>query len=441
MKNLFLFFLFIFVTCNANSSSFPLPKTKPIDPNADIFLSFDKLPVNEFVSLVYGDILKKNVAYDPSILGRSETVTLHFQVPMSSARVEAYLYSLLESIGLSVEKKPGYVLIKPRVPDLEADNEIFIYRPKFRSVAYLRNMVSGLFDRKKTTSVSASSALASLSGTAYPVDFKPPVSVAAPLPIGGLNVVSAPAGEVDYYVFQGTKKDIERFIKLMSQIDVLAGEVLIKGIVYEVSDSASDKTAFGLLVSLISNSLNLSVGSVSNFGNSVTFKKSVAVGGLDAIYSALSGDSRFKSMSSPVLRAVSGESAHFSAGADVPIQGISSLDKNGNVVSGVEYKSSGVILDISPHVLGDVINLKVRQQISNFIPTTTGVNNSPTLLKREISTTVNAEDGDIVVLGGLTDEKLSNESNGVSILPDWMRSNTKSASKSDLVLVLQVNKI
>ena len=71
----------------------------------------------------------------------------------------------------------------------------------------------------------------------------------------------------------------------------------------------------------------------------------------------------------------------------------------------MDYRSSGVILDLRPVVRDQGIDLTVFQQISSFAATTTGVNTSPTLQKREITTTVGVRDGEMVVLGGLSDER------------------------------------
>lgn len=430
MNRLFLVLLF-FVTGNAYS-----------DNGKSVNLSFDRVPIIEFVNLIYGDILKQNFALDPAIVAKAETVTVHFQNDMDKVKVESYVKTLLESVGVAVKKMPGYVLIKPLdKSDKDIDEEIFCYRPRYRSVAYLKGLVSGFFGKQQLSLQSQNTRGAIVPRDAVRQDSLPIVNQPAALPPSSSQLGGAASSEADVFVYQGSQREIERLGKLLAQVDTPSGEVIVKGVVYEVSASTSDKTAIGLAVSLISGHLNIVGGVASSLGNAVTFNKSVAAGGLDAIYSALSVDSRFRALSSPVLRAVSGDTARFSAGADVPVQGIATLDKNGNMITSTEYKPSGVILDISPRILGEVINLRVRQQLSNFVQTTTGVNSSPTLLKREISTSVGAQDGDIIILGGLAEEKTSDDSNGLSFLPDWLRSAGKTSSKTEVVLVLQVNKI
>jgi type II secretory pathway component GspD/PulD (secretin) len=110
-------------------------------------------------------------------------------------------------------------------------------------------------------------------------------------------------------------------------------------------------------------------------------------------------------------------------------------------VQSVEYRSSGVIFDLSPVVRDSVVDLTVGQQLSNFVTTQTGVNNSPTLTKREVRTSLSVADGDIVIIGGLAENRESSGRIGFSFLPEWMRSDTGQTSKSEILLVLQVSRL
>ncbi|EGY28279.1 Type II secretory pathway, component PulD, partial [Candidatus Regiella insecticola 5.15] len=121
---------------------------------------------------------------------------------------------------------------------------------------------------------------------------------------------------------------------------------------------------------------------------------------MDALYELFRTDSRFHVVSSPRLRVKNGAQASFSVGADVPVLGKISYVDNRPVQS-VEYRSSGVILQVRPAIRAEVIDLAIDQQLSDFVKTATGVNNSPTLTKRQVTTQVSVADGDIILLGGL----------------------------------------
>ncbi len=101
--------------------------------------------------------------------------------------------------------------------------------------------------------------------------------------------------------------------------------------------------------------------------------------------------------------------------AGTPVLGKVSYADNRPLQS-VEYRSSGVILPVTPQILADVVELTIDQQLSDFVKTDTGFNNSPTLTKRQVKTQVAVSDGDIILLGGLAKSKLSSANTGFSFL-------------------------
>lgn len=110
-------------------------------------------------------------------------------------------------------------------------------------------------------------------------------------------------------------------------------------------------------------------------------------------------------------------------------------------IQSVEYRSSGVILDITPQVRDEGIDLHVVQQISDFVKTETGVNGSPTLTKRSFSTDVTVAAGELVVLGGLTQDKNSEARSGLSFLPKLLQSSSLVDNRTEVLLLLQVDTV
>jgi type II secretory pathway component GspD/PulD (secretin) len=118
-----------------------------------------------------------------------------------------------------------------------------------------------------------------------------------------------------------------------------------------------------------------------------------------------------------------------------------SYPNNGLPVQSVEYRSSGVIFNVLPTIKESVIDLAIDQQLSNFAQTTTGVNNSPTLTKRALKTSVGLQDGDLIVLGGLTENKESDTRDGPGFLPRFFHTTGKDNSRAEVLLVLQVQRL
>lgn len=412
----------------------------PVQDHKAVTLSFDKIPVLELVNFVYGDILKQNFALHPDLIGTDKLVTVHFQSDFDKAKLSTFMDNLLSGVGIAIQKKPGYLFLSPIEKDqIEPDYEVFYYRAKYRPVSYIMDLTASLFKTGKfTTQRAGIRSQPSEAIQAAPVPSNQPQAVQKkPVQDTGTSAYSLQdKTEQDAFIFHGTEKEIAQLQKLLSQIDVQTGEVLVKGMVYEVTTGEKEGSAFSLALSVMSGKLGINIGR-SGPGDSISFKNA----SIDAVFSALSTDSRFKSVSNPSLRVKSGSIARFSVGSDVPVLGAVQFDKNGNPIQSVEYKPSGVIFDLRPQIRENVIDLTINQQLSSFIPTRTGVNNSPTLIKREISTSIGADSNDVIVLGGLDEEKNSQDKSGLSFLPNWMKSRGGESSKIQILLVLQVQKI
>ncbi|WP_374694254.1 hypothetical protein [Janthinobacterium sp. J1-1] len=101
------------------------------------------------------------------------------------------------------------------------------------------------------------------------------------------------------------------------------------------------------------------------------------------------------------------------------------------------YTPSGVIIDVLPRVLGSgEISLDVDAQISSFKVNTNGLVGSPTLILRQLTTTVGLKDGDVMLLGGLQDTQSSESKSGYSFLPASWSASTDGRHQTDLVLVV-----
>ena len=404
-----------------------------------VSLNFDKLPLNDFLRLVYGDILKKNYSLHPDLLDSQKLVTVHYK-ESDILKVPAFISSLLSVFSLEVENRSGYVFIRPSSPKKEEELETFHYRPSHRSVSELMDLTASIFSKGSFTgqrSIRSSSPLAIPQSPTLGANgvSKSPLTPPVPRDTGSSAFSMLDKSDRDSFVFHGTKSEVQQLKALLLQLDVPIGEVLVKAVLYEVSVGDKETNAIRLFADILGNTLGISYGVVS--GNSLTLR----TGALDTVLSALSTDSRFRTVTTPSLRVRSGGDARFSVGADVPVLGSVQLDKNGNPIQSVEYKPSGTIFQVKPTVRESSIDLDILQQISNFVQTTTGVNNSPTLQKRELKTVVTAKDGDLLVLGGLDQDKDGSDSSGVSFLPDWLRSRGSEKSKTQILLVLQVQRL
>ncbi|WP_367848755.1 type II secretion system protein GspD [Rhodoferax sp. WC2427] len=405
----------LFLLCLSMGQTWCQSAPKPVR------FDFQSINVAQVLQLIYGEVLASPYVIDPDVLTDARAVSFRYSSEKGDIRV--FLKAFLASLGLVVETRNGIDFIaRTKLEEkAEPDTESFVYRPLHRDVHYIARLLSPLF--KGSFSVNRSAAASQGTKTDKPV------------PDG--SAASLIDQTADALVFSGTDKEVEKLKELLPQVDFALGEVVVRGVVYEVSTSDKDGSAFGLLASLLGGKLSIGIGSTDPIGSFVRFKNA----SLDGIYSALSQDSRSKVVSSPSLRIRSGDNGTFSVGQDVPVLGSVSYTTNGQAVQSVEYRSSGVIFNILPTVREGGIDLNIDQQLSNFIATTTGVNNSPTLTKRALKTSVGMQDGDLIVLGGLTENKDSKSRDGLSFLPKFMQTTGNETSRSEILLVLQVQRI
>ncbi|MFZ6713291.1 type II secretion system protein GspD [Undibacterium sp. TC9W] len=242
----------------------------------------------------------------------------------------------------------------------------------------------------------------------------------------------------DVLLFTGTAKEIATLQKLLPQIDEAKGQVMVRGVVYEVTSTDKQGSAFALALSILGGKFSVINGGSATLDSAIRIKKN----SIDAVFSALSSDSRFNVISKASVRVGSGDTGRFNSGQEVPVLGaVSYPSGSGQAVQDVQYRNSGVSFEVKPSVRDEVVDLKVKQQISDFVTTTTGVNNSPTLNKREVETSVSLQDGDVVVLGGLSQDKQTGSHSGLSFLPAFLQSKGSENSKSEILLVLLLQKL
>jgi len=392
---------------------------------APVKFELDGVPVSQVLRVIYAEALKTPYVLAPDVLADVRPVSFRYSNARGSVR--SFLGNFLDAMGYRVDRlgDVDYVRAKPAEQLNEVDKDVFVYRPKFRDGSYLSELLGSLF----TGQFTVKRMIAAAPGDAAKGAAAPAGSAAA--------MVDRSA---DMLVFSGSAKEVSKLEKLLLQVDVPSGEVVIKGMVYEVQTGKDDASAFQLAMTLLGGKLGVNIG--APVAALASGSLSLTGANFSAVVSALASDSRFKVVSSPSARVRSGSMARFTVGQDVPVLGdVTFPQGGGGAVQSVKYQSSGVIFQVTPKVRDSVVDVDLSQQMSSFVNTTTGVNNSPTLTKRQMDTSVSIPDGDVIVLGGLTEDKDSASSSGLSFLPSFFRSKVDSTQKTEILLFLQVNKI
>jgi general secretion pathway protein D len=225
---------------------------------------------------------------------------------------------------------------------------------------------------------------------------------------------------------------------------VLAGTNLATGSGNSIINLTAAGATGGLAGALASNSLQqgLNIGWVHNiFG----------VQGLGALLQALSQTADANVLSTPNLITLDNEEAKIVVGTNVPIQ----TGAYSNLTSGTtsaafntyDRVDVGLTLHVKPQITdGGILKLQLYTEDSAIVTGTTNAATNPAgpeFTKRSIQSTVLADNGEIIVLGGLMQDNYQVSNSKVPLLGDipWIgqlfRSEQKSRNKTNLMVFLR----
>nr|WP_216605608.1 type II secretion system secretin GspD [Vibrio crassostreae] len=145
---------------------------------------------------------------------------------------------------------------------------------------------------------------------------------------------------------------------------------------------------------------------------------SVVMGDWTALISAVATDSNSNILSSPSITVMDNGEASFIVGEEVPVlTGSTAGSSNDNPFQTVERKEVGIKLKVVPQINeGDSVQLNIEQEVSNVL----GANGAVDVrfAKRQLNTSVIVQDGQMLVLGGLIDERALESESKVPFLGD-----------------------
>lgn len=264
--------------------------------------------------------------------------------------------------------------------------------------------------------------------------------------------------------------DIEEIVR---QLDVRRAQVLIEAAIVEISGDVSD--ALGIQWASINPDGGV-VGAInfSNIGNSVA-NVAAAVGsgtpvtglaegisvvggerstdsqsGYGALLQALANSTNANLLSTPSIMTLDNEEAEIIVGQNVPfITGSSTTSASGtsNPFQTISREDVGLTLKVVPQINeGDVIRLQVEQEVSAVVPTSEAVQSADLITnKRSIKTTILADDGETIVLGGLIQDDFTRSESKVPLLGDLpllgklFKSSSRTRVKRNLLVFLKPN--
>ncbi|MDH3001581.1 hypothetical protein A1D23_03025 [Chelonobacter oris] len=366
---------------------------------ADTF-KLDHTPLNKAIGIIYEEVLERPYMIDPNILEMNEKISFYLTDDVDK---EMFFKRYFENMNVKVYAKNGVDYLKYVEPVKKNVGLSYVYKPKFRGVEYLSENIKDLVQSSATVNPKES--------------FK-----------GSINVSG------DVLVVHADKATIAKVKNILPKIDTKPKQVIVTARLLEVKKAENSQSGLRVLADILNKKLALNF----NLGGMADSVVSLKTHNVNALFSIFDTESRFNVISSPILRVMDSETGNFTVGSDVPTLGAETVQSSGVVTRDINYRSAGVIFDIKPIITDAGIKVKIRSELSDFTDTKTGVNDTPTLLKRLVDSTVYLNDGSLIILGGLSEEKNTRIDDSIFYLPSWIFGKTKKFEKSDILLLLHV---
>ena len=223
-------------------------------------------------------------------------------------------------------------------------------------------------------------------------------------------------------VIYATPDEYQSISAALEKLDIVPLQVMIEATIIEVT--LNDTLKYGVEWFFSSGNNEVSFSSLASgvVGSLFPgFSYLFASDDIRVVVNALSRVTDVKVISSPQLMVLDNEKAKLQVGDQVPIvtrssQGVT--DPEAPIVNEVEYRDTGVILDIVPRVnASGLVVLDITQEVSD-VAQTADPTITPTIQQRRISSTVAINSGETVALGGLIRDIDDNSVSGVPVISE-----------------------
>ncbi|WP_394654298.1 type II secretion system secretin GspD [uncultured Sphingomonas sp.] len=251
-----------------------------------------------------------------------------------------------------------------------------------------------------------------------------------------------PAPDINAIVVRGTPTAIASIERLIPDLDVRRPQVLIEAAIAEITGDDAEALAVQIgaagaaltqvqgggtsfsaqniapLGTILGSVLGLPAGALLGEGLSAN----IGIGNdFSVLVRALSTSTKANLLSTPQLTTLDNKLGEFVAAQNVPFVTGSILTGNGtaNPYQTVERKDVGLTLRVLPRInAGDTIRLEIAGEASSLVSTALSSPENLITNRRAINTTVLADNGQTIVLGGLITDDRQQTKSQVPVLGD-----------------------
>lgn len=363
----------------------------------------------------------------------------------------------------------GRKRLRELITTLDTPNErlggVKVFRLKHASAKQVAEVLRGLVTNDGGARSSSSSTPASASGNAG--------ASSAPVSVSGNGVSLIADDSLNALVVRADPAMMKEVANVIDQLDQRRSQVLIQAAIVEVSgDNAQQlgvqwaagdpKSGVGLINFSTAGASLASIAAAvasdtppSSFGDGAAFalgKTGTNSNGdrtfYGALIQALATTTNANLLSTPSIVTLDNQEAKIVVGQNVPFitgSSTSSSSTTTNPFQTIERQDVGITLKVIPHIgEGGTVRLEIEQEVSAVLPSVQGVNSADLITsKRSIKTTVLADDGQTIVLGGLIKDDNTKTVSKVPLLGDipllgyLFRATSDKKTKQNLLVFLQ----
>ncbi|MGA2955962.1 MAG: type II secretion system secretin GspD [Thermodesulfobacteriota bacterium] len=242
-------------------------------------------------------------------------------------------------------------------------------------------------------------------------------------------------------VITSSPQEFKEMEEVVQKLDMARSQVLVEALIAEVTVNRAQQigvdwrlmdqpvqgstrgfggTDFGLISGVQSGTLLSSAGNTGlllGLANGFITVGGVQVPNLGALVQAFQSDTDAKVLSTPQLLTMDNEKAKIIVADNVPVLKTdlsSALATTGTTTTGTaiartyDYKDIGIQLEITPHISkGSMVNLEISAEVSDILSSDPSNPGYVITRKRQATTTVVVQDGQMIVIGGLIQDNRS----------------------------------
>jgi type II secretory pathway component GspD/PulD (secretin) len=387
--------------------------------------AFDNVPLPSFAAAVIKNGFNREVMIHPTVLAK--TISLNVTVPDGQAFSTIENALLLHGVMLRDDGTIIYLLpasgANPHVLFSDSAPELRLNPPSSPVTPYWGNIKNSekadFFDETKPGIPKED-----LNIVVYRPRYKDVSYLAEIVEFSGGRVLPSKTGYSSMLVY-GVADDeqAEKVQKSLELVDVAENSIRLHVAFIEVTGADTSGFTLSGLIKMLSGRFSLNFGASRAAGVGLSIKNT----SIDSVLSVLDEQVTFKYLAEPSLAVVHGKEARLVVGSDVPLRGSVSRDSAGVTLQSVSYKTTGLQMVVKPSIYEDSVMIDGSFEVSSIAANSSSEIDSPLILRRSLSTVFPLANGEVVILGGLDDERASNTRSGFFGLPFGSRHETNTS--------------